>query len=257
MISHYKNIPDIWPKVYLDGTVTASMVVNRQTKPPETIGEKKYRFTSGVKRVVRSKCVALSMHAKTNKLTTFFVTLTTPDFVESNDVISKFLENCKKQKYVANYIWVRERQIRGANHWHVLFSSCHRSIPVLKFQAMWNRALKTSGFRGSKNSFRLGKRPRVDDVTSVAFYISKYLTKGSKDGESIRLTHSSRLVYKGVVTLSGCVDNNYQLQYVYKFTSPFVITFKFSPNVAFCSFVYTEWIKIKKIKDEIRSGSCV
>lgn len=164
--------------------------------PPKTadIGkfafeERTFKWSGKAKRKVQSKCCAMAFDTK--MLSVFFVTLTEKVNIESNKVISKYIENLKARKIMDQYVWVRERQKRGANHYHLLFTSKLDRLDISVMQDAWNSAQKSSGGEPSPNSFRLGERPKVMSIGAVSQYISKYMSKSDKK-EKLRLHGSSR-----------------------------------------------------------------
>jgi hypothetical protein len=242
------------PIAYMDGSVCARTTRPcTQHKNSASLGSstKKYRWSSGTKRVVRSKCAALGYEAKKLGHSVWFITLTSSSFIETNKVVSNFTDNMKKRGYLSKFVWVRERQERGANHWHIVFSSTLRRLDYMVFQSAWNSALRNGGYDSSKNSVRFGKQPRVYNLNAVTAYISKYLTKGKKpvnctdvailgsEHEWIRLTHSSRIQYKGVVPLHIC-NTQVLINQVYLKTDYFVY-YKFQSDATYQSWCVSGW----------------
>lgn len=189
----YRGLPEV--SVFADGTMSARFT--RSCTPIQSDAgnsEKKYRFTNRVKRSVRSKCVVLG---NTFKGKCWFITLTSSSFIETNVCVSQFIENMRKQKVILQYVWVRERQERGANHWHLLFSSSKTWLDYPKIKKAWNSALFNNGFEASNNSVRFGSKPKVHSVEGVSRYIAKYVSKqqACTEGELTRITHSSHMQY--------------------------------------------------------------
>lgn len=162
------------------------------------LDERTYKWKHSSRIKVRSKVSAL--HAETGR--GYFITLTQHVSIESNKPIALFLDNLKKQGYVRKFVWVRERQQRGANHYHVYFTSdkwlfdsgenSRRALAKI-FQEAWNSAVCTCGGVASLNSLRFGKRPVVyGSCGQIGNYLTKYMTKGgSNEPEKIRLYASS------------------------------------------------------------------
>lgn len=211
----FKGLPEC--KVFADGSVLA-----RFTRPLTPIkpelgdNDKKYRWKNSVKRAVRSKCIVLG---SAKGLSCWFITLTCSDFIETNDVVSDFIENLRKQGVINQYVWVRERQKRGANHWHILFNSKCSWLNFVKVKRSWNKVLQRYNFARSENSVRFGSKPRVNNIKAVANYICKYMSKGSEEGEEIRLTHSSRIEYQGTMKIENIIRCD--IPYVYSFVNNF------------------------------------
>jgi len=161
--------------------------------------QRKYSWRTETKRRVRSKVVALHSIAKRG----YFITLTQKESIENNRPIALFLSNLKKRGYVKDFVWVRERQKRGANHYHVYFTSdkflfdgsqnSRKNLAGI-FQEAWNSSQRTCGGVPSSNSMRFGDRPVVHgNGGQIANYLTKYMTKADKEmSEKYRLTASSR-----------------------------------------------------------------
>jgi len=164
----YANGELICPTAFPTGNVEISKHASDQ---------KSYGWKSRQVRMVQSAACALYMD-KPAGYTVFFVTLTEPESIESNQPITLWINNLRKQKQIHQFVWVRERQQRGANHYHVIFSSSYSWLNIGLFQKAWNSALITSGGKGAPNSLRLGDRPIVESIGAVSNYISKYMSKG-------------------------------------------------------------------------------
>jgi hypothetical protein len=159
---------------------------------------RRYQWKRDTKRRVKSKIVALHEEAKRG----YFITLTQPISIESNKPIALFIDNLKKQGYVKKFVWVRERQQRGANHYHVYFTSdkflfngdqYNRKNLAQIFQSAWNSAMCLCGGSASPNSVRFFERPVVyGSCGQIANYLTKYMTKGGDEPEKIRLHASSQ-----------------------------------------------------------------
>lgn len=146
-----------------------------------------YKWTKANRRVVRSRASYLAFMGKIN----YFVTLTMAEEIDSNKVITRFIDNLKKRGYVESFIWVKERG--GENHrlhYHLLFntninlfggpkriSKADYVDNIKVFTDAWNSAQIGLGGCGSVNSFRLGGSPYVKSPARVGHYISKYISK--------------------------------------------------------------------------------
>jgi len=160
--------------------------------------EKSYSWKAKSKRSVQSAACALFMQKRHNE-TVYFITLTQPESIEDNKSIKLWVNNLKHRKLINQFVWVRERQKNGRNHYHVIFSSRLRFLNIKTFQRAWNVAMKSSGGKGSENSLRLGKEPIVRSIGAVSNYISKYMSKSSTS-ESFKLYDFSRGLQRFVQT---------------------------------------------------------
>jgi len=204
-------------KIYADGTVIISPNRKQYTqfKPNQNeTKDKKFSMSASVKRSIRSKGIAIFHDAQANGNVAVFYTLTTAESnkLESNEVISKYLENCRKNLGVLQYVWVRERQKNGSNHWHII-AECkpithERPLNYTSHKRAWNAALSSSGYKPSPNSVRFGKKPILKNYFGVIAYVTKYCTKGTLKDEVIRVTQSSRIKYKGLAYAEHCIQKN-------------------------------------------------
>lgn len=149
--------------------------------------ERVYKWTKANRRVVRSRASYLAFMGKIN----YFVTLTMVEEIDSNKVITRFIDNLKKRGYVESFIWVKERGGQnGRLHYHLLFNTTHNLWGTNKrickadyvantsiFADAWNSAQIGMGGSGSINSFRLGRSPYIKSPERVGAYITKYITK--------------------------------------------------------------------------------
>jgi hypothetical protein len=220
----FRGLPEC--KVFADGSVFGRFTRSlTPIKPDLGDTDKKYRWKNSVKRAVRSKCIVLGSD---KSFSCWFITLTCSDFIESNEVVSDFIENLRKQGVVNQYVWVRERQKRGANHWHVLFNSKLTWLDFVKVKRSWNRVLQRYGYSVSNNSVRFGSRPKVNNIKAVSNYICKYMSKGGDSEEIIPLTHSSRIEYKGTIKIENLVSC--EIPYIYSFVNNFFGFVRFDSN---------------------------
>lgn len=209
------------PTLWADGRVVAK--ITRPTTgraDAASLGaiSKTYKWDKTARLVVRSKCASMWWEAKRRKYQTWFITLTARDYVETNECVSNFIENLKKRGIISQFVWVRERQKRGANHWHILFTSKFKLMDYALVRKAWNSALDNLGYEPSPNSVRFGKNPRVYEFKRVVNYICKYMSKANtiklparlddknEYVECIRLTHSSRIKYKVNVNVADLFE---------------------------------------------------
>ena len=168
-------------ELYFNGDfIQRKVLKNPQSKPPKAPDERSFSWKSKNKRLVQSRAVSLMMHANKKLQSVFFLTFTQKVSIESNKVISDFVNNARKQGLFDKFIWVRERQKRGANHYHLVVTSKFAYPPVVLLQRAWTSAQVNNGGEASMNSFRKGLNPVVkkDNIHRVAHYIGKYMSKG-------------------------------------------------------------------------------
>ena len=182
-------------ELYFNGDFVQRRVMRdaQSIPPPTSSDERTYKWKSKNKRLVQSRAVALMRHSQRFKQTMFFLTFTEKVSIENNKVITDFVNNARKQGFFDKFIWVRERQKRGANHYHMLCTSKYKAVPIALLQRAWNSAQRSNGGEISSNSLRLGKRPIVyrENILKVANYISKYMSKGDLK-EEYKLYANSR-----------------------------------------------------------------
>ena len=255
------------PIGWSDGTVTAKITRPGNGKVTNNgWSSKSYRPNKRLKRVVRAKCYAMSFDAFKRKRSLFFIALTSLDHIETNEPVSRFIENMKKRGFISDYVWVRERQKRGANHWHILFTSEMQWMNWNVLRRAWSTAMSNCGFdQGNRQSLRTGTRPKVYKADQAVKYITKYLNKPGeglcvlKKGvphfvdENIRLTHSSRIQYKGPIELTSFV--NWRNQPKMAARNEYVISYFFDPNVEYINNLRACWDEYAYLTNIYRNES--
>lgn len=233
--------------VYTDGTVNISRR-SRQSSAKNCAengySEKTYGINARVKRAIRSKVAAMWHNARTNGNSCVFYTLTSAESnkIESNLVVSKYLENVRRNQGVVAYVFVRERQKSGNNHWHIIAEVIpkdgkkKRPLDYKAHRNAWNSALKNAGYKPSGNSVRFGNKPVLMSYHGAVAYVTKYCTKNIKENkkEAFRVTHSSRIRYKGQVFVEMAIRCNETIL-SYRI-SEWAVTYKYDANLK-----YYEW----------------
>jgi len=223
----------VFPKItaYADGTVSGrlrSMKFDNSNNIQNGSNEKRFRFTKSTKRQVTAKINAMAFAAPKNKL--WFFTLTTSSNAKDNRPVMLYMQNLRKRKIVLQYVWVREKQKRGADHWHIIAHMCKDFTSYKIMRTAWNSALTHCGYLPSINSWRGGDKHGkviVSDYRRASKYVSKYMSKSDshqiveriptgrldknllpqievityQSFESYRVTHSSRIKYKGKIEI--------------------------------------------------------
>jgi len=260
----------VFPRImaWMDGTVSGSFrqlgAKNDQSKH-NGCGKKKYRYSAGVRRVVRAKIASMAFQTPKGRL--WFFTLTASDHIEDNRPLKCYFDNLVKRGIVKDYVWVRERQKRGANHWHVIASMGSDYVSYKVMRNAWNSALETCGYAPSINSWRGGDKNGkvlVSDWNRACNYVSKYMTKHSNekrkvvvdeyspevkkqkvsykvvdDWEDFRLTASSRIQYKGKIELNEFISM--PASHKKYITNGYVGMHVFEPNHSYYAHVLTAW----------------
>lgn len=229
VVNTEKRVFNMCPIGWANGTVTARISRPIASKGGDINPDKLYRPSKRLKRIVESKAAAMTYGA----VACTMITLTCLDYIETNEAVTKFLENCMKQKLFMKYLWVRERQERGANHWHLLVTLPARYVDIKAIRRAWASARKSCGFDSSLNSVQVGFKSKdgkkqlfCNDVKRAALYVGKYISKFKKivlrvnkaikngvwiddirEGEIIKISASSVIKYKGRIELESCFKN--------------------------------------------------
>ena len=166
--------------LYKSGLLIISKPIYRDPDDFKEPKQKKIREYIVKPNAVRSACVDLWHKRKSKNL--LFFTVTIPfkiNEVELSRIWNHFLNNLRNNYKVTNYVWVKEIQTKTGNiHYHVLVD--RNRIGIKHLQDTWNNCINfiTGTMPKFNNSVRLGKRPIVSHIQTVANYLSKYITKG-------------------------------------------------------------------------------
>lgn len=113
-----------------------------------------------------------------------FTTFTFPEQCSNRQrkkIWNTFLTRLRKRNRALMYIWVSEEHKSGLIHYHCLFN-CYVKIDV--WLAIWTETVyNESKCMCSKGAIDV-KSVRGNQMSKVAFYISKYLTKGVDNDEN-------------------------------------------------------------------------
>jgi len=144
--------------------------------------QRKYNFDYSDYRHIAS-CAAFQHDNKVNKIMffTFTIKQNLTDTSETNKAWSYFLKLMRTRHNLNSYIWVAERQKRGAVHYHTLLD-----IPYIKYseiKLLFSRSFarfnievsETNSVSGSKNGNSI-----VSNVDKAVKYLTKYMTKELK-----------------------------------------------------------------------------
>lgn len=255
------------PTAWACGIVTARTTRVASNKGGNINPDKLYKPTPQMERRVKSKAAVLAYEEK--HLT--MVTLTCKDHIEDNEPVKLFLDNMVKQKVIKRYLWVRERQKRGANHWHILVACYTGYVDLMKIRSAWVSARMTFGYDPCPYAFQVGFKDKKTgkktlwsrNAVMVANYLAKYITKGYRNtvaknigkpvqsvirqnvtadvkgyrvevkyGEVTRITDSSQIKYKFSVELESCIHGQPPIPNVIN-SGVNCLTYYFNPTLKF------------------------
>ncbi len=189
-------------KLYYNGNITFSITHSKNIEAMQSTKrdykkQKKYKLTYAHSRKIASSA-AYQYHNRKNKIT--FLTFTLKDNVTDTNLTNKawteYLNYLRKQYKMHSFIWVAERQKRGAVHYHALIDIPKTPYSILKEQ--FSRIFKKYDINVSaKNSISTSKQHGaiVNDIEKAVKYITKYVTKGAfaKDEEENKNTFNGRV----------------------------------------------------------------
>lgn len=159
-----------------------------RSKPPTQSGE---RVQKGLSRRGRSRIRKASNYYQllvdsnlTEKAYASFVTLTYGNIYPDDKTAKKDLDNFLKRLrrlFGGNfhYVWVAERQKRGAIHFHILMPNY---VPKEWLNKHWNQVVNNRLKRGNNTKAIQKLLPNVRGVFHAGGYMAKYI---SKEGENI------------------------------------------------------------------------
>lgn len=174
-------------KAYYNGNITLCAVVGNENRHELTEADRKkktYRLTYSKYRQLSSNC-AYMFDKKVNKI--LFLTFTIKANIRDNSITNKafsyYLKILRARYKLHSYLWVAERQKRGAVHYHCLFD-----MPFTKYQTLSNLFHKCfTKFdieTSSKNSVSTSKHygAIVQNKEMALKYICKYISKQINQG---------------------------------------------------------------------------
>jgi len=131
------------------------------------------------------------VHANTTAIRPIFVTLTYRDNVKfrsrAQTDVGKFFRTLRRKYPNLSYLYVFEKQRRGAYHAHVVIFS-HTYIPINDLEEAWPPILGSTNVR------------RVDSSKKTANYLGKYLGKDETNSENLRSYSRSRNLTEAEIT---------------------------------------------------------
>ncbi len=222
----YSNTPYLTAKIFykefmnFEGLVSLRTcnTFQNNTQPPKR--EKKIttkRLSQRSISIIKRTCRMYRALARKNKRRGIcsMITLTYP-FQFPNDMASKkhldnFIKRIKRQFPAFMYVWVAEKQDRGAIHYHILTPNY---IPKELINEAWSEIVEKwcikEGFE-----FKL-VLPNVIGVKKADVYISNYLKKDKNEiqGNRYNLSTNSRELIKPVEQKIYCADPHYLVQNV-------------------------------------------
>lgn len=174
-------------KVYYNGNITLCAVVGNENRHELTLDDRKkktYRLNYSRYRQLSSNCAYMFDH-KVNKIV--FLTFTIKDNVKDNALTNKawsyYLKILRQRYKLHSYLWVAERQKRGAIHYHALFD-----MPFTKYQTLsqlFHKAFEKFNIAASSaNSVSTSKYygAIVHSKEMALKYICKYISKQINQG---------------------------------------------------------------------------
>jgi hypothetical protein len=212
-------------KKFVDDTLKAELKKRGSIK-------KDFAMYNPIKRKI--KCSAIRLF-RTKKNSIKWFTLTFPEAIsqkEANKCFSKFIDNCKKNYNLNEYVTVKENTKNGRPHFHCLFD-----IPFIKFNVLnnvWNNTF-TDVMPYSINALSTGKEKIIFNIQGLVSYITKYITKSSIDEENNVLLYETKNYFISHNVISKPIEINYNC-YVY-------LTTKFESKtweMDYCKFIFLE-----------------
>jgi hypothetical protein len=174
----FENIELTNIKLYKDGTVILynDKFCGEPDRNREKLKKKRIYYISRSK--VRSACIELWQKKKTKNA--LFITFTFWDKISekyASKIWDNVLNGLRNNYDVKNYVWVKERQKRGAIHYHIIVD--RNRIDIKRLQGTFNNSVKNifPFRRVSNNSVRLGKLPVIYNIQTIKNYLCKYMAK--------------------------------------------------------------------------------
>jgi len=188
--------------------------------------KKDFAMYNPIKRKIKCSAIRL-FRSKKNSIKWF--TLTFPKAIgqsEANKCFSMFIDNCKKNYNLNEYVTVKENTKNGRPHFHCLFD-----IPFTDFEVLnrvWcNTFSDVMPF--SVNALSTGKEKIIYNIQGLVAYITKYITKSAIDDENNAILYETKNYFISHNVISQPVEINYNC-YVY-------LTTKFNSTSYECDYV--------------------
>ena len=190
--------------IHRNGDVVAHGSGRRKEETPEHgQNKKKFYFSYSHYRKIASAMEKMKDERK-NRL--IFITYTFPENIinneKTNKLLSNHLENLQKNYKLHSYIWVVERQNRGAVHYHCIYDIPYTSVE--RINSSFSRSASRFGIRIAKNSVRLNpKGSLVTNGPGAVKYICKYITKNINKPFPARIYSISHNIIEKPLKVSG------------------------------------------------------
>lgn len=195
-----ENIANCDVRLYRSGMYVIQKGVRRGQNPEKLMqmARKKRMYTIS-RQKVKSSCIELWRCKRSKHL--LFITYTFAFNIQEKDAAAIWQNHCdniKKTFKVHHYVWVKERQKSGRIHFHTLMDT--NRVNILDLQNSFNNSVNhhNSAFITSNNSVRLGNNPIVNDVRSVARYLSKYISKEKTEFESKAYGSTDMILFRNI-----------------------------------------------------------
>ena len=172
-------------KAHYNGNITVTNAKNPKNKQLHELNlsdrtkKRVYKLTYSKYRQLAGNSAKM-FEAKTNQI--LFLTFTIKDNItdtaNTNKAWSYFLNLMKKRHGLNNYLWVAERQKRGAVHYHCLLDTPF--INYSEWKRIFSSTFKKFGIKASKQNSVSASKYRgaiVRNVEMALKYITKYISK--------------------------------------------------------------------------------
>lgn len=173
--------------------------------------KKDFAMYNPIKRKIKCSAIRL-FRSKKNSIKWF--TLTFPEPIsqsEANKCFSKFIDNCKKNYNLNEYVTVKENTKSGRPHFHCLFDIPFTDFEILN--SVWNNTF--SDFMPfSVNALSTGKEKIIYNIQGLVSYITKYITKSSLDDQNNAILYETKNYFISHNVVSKPIEINYNC-YIY------------------------------------------
>ena len=131
------------------------------------------------KKLVRKKRQTTKIQPTFITLTLSYAQIQNDNYIKRN-MLMRFIEKCKSEHNVINYIWRAEPQVNGTIHFHII---ADRFINWQWIRSTWNNIQANNQYLDAFEQKHGHRNPNSTDihglkkVHNIAAYICKYMTK--------------------------------------------------------------------------------
>jgi hypothetical protein len=171
--------------------------------------KKKYCIDSTSYREIVSAAIKLVRNKKNEVIFLTYTFQFSESEIVHQTIFKNHLKNFSTNYGLEQYIWTKERQKRGAIHFHLLAD--FPFMPINDINSSFNSSISNynSNLPISNNSVRLPKdKSIVENVGSAARYLAKYISKQS----NIKWELPCYAISKGLYPLFERIDTNQAMQ---------------------------------------------